>query len=70
MPSKVALVLYDKCHPELCPGGVCQAASACRKRVLRQEKPGQVPVPSPSVCASCSDCVRACPSGAIKITVM
>jgi translation initiation factor RLI1 len=70
MPSKVALVIYDKCRPELCPGGVCQAAAACRKRVLVQEKVGEPPVPSPSVCASCSDCVRACPAGAINIVVM
>jgi translation initiation factor RLI1 len=70
MPSKVALVIYDKCRPEFCPGGICLAAAACRKKVLVQEKPGEAPVSSPSVCASCSDCVRACPAGAVKIVVM
>ena len=70
MPSKVALILYDKCNPALCPGSICRAAAACKRKVLRQEKPGEMPVPSPSVCASCSDCVRACPAGAVKIVVM
>ena len=70
MPSKMALVIYDKCNPADCPDGVCQAALACKRKVLRQEKPGETPVPSPSVCASCSDCVRACPHQAIQIVVM
>jgi translation initiation factor RLI1 len=70
MPSKTALVLYDKCRPDLCPGGVCRAALACRKRVLVQEKPYEMPVPSSSACASCSDCARACPQKAVKIVVV
>lgn len=69
MPSKVALVIYEKCRPSECPDGVCQAALVCRRKVLTQEKPYETPVPSPSVCASCSDCVRACPQQAIKIVV-
>jgi translation initiation factor RLI1 len=70
MLSKVALVTYDKCRPELCPDGICQAALACKRKVLVQEKPYESPIPSPSVCASCNDCVRACPQNAIKIVVM
>ncbi len=70
MPSKVALVIYEKCRPELCPEGICQAALVCKRKILTQEKPGEVPVPGPSVCASCFDCVRACPQKAIKIVVI
>jgi translation initiation factor RLI1 len=70
MPSKVAFVIYEKCRPELCPGGVCQAALVCKRKILTQEKPGDMPVPSPSTCASYSDCVRACLQKAIKIVVM
>ena len=69
MPSKTALILYDRCHPELCPGGRCRAAAACRRRVLIQEKPYEIPASSPTACASCSDCVRACPQKAVKIVV-
>ena len=70
MPSKVAQVIYEKCHPEHCSGGICQAALVCKRKILTQEKPYEMPVPSPSVCASCSDCVRACPQKAVRIAVM
>ena len=69
MPSKTALVIYEKCRPELCPKGICQAALVCKRKILTQEKPYEMPVPGPSACASCSDCVRACPQKAIKIVV-
>jgi translation initiation factor RLI1 len=69
MPSKTALVIYEKCRPELCPAGICQAALVCQRKILTQEKPYDMPVPSPSFCASCSDCVRACSQKAIKIVV-
>jgi translation initiation factor RLI1 len=70
MPSKVALVQYDKCHPESCADGVCAAAAACTHKLLKQEAPHEIPMPHPSLCRGCADCVRACPLGAIRITVM
>jgi translation initiation factor RLI1 len=70
MPGKLAIVLYEKCRPGSCPSGVCLAAKSCPRKVLRQEAPYETPIPSPSPCAACSDCVRACPNGAIQLVVM
>ena len=69
MPSKIALVIYEKCRPELCPEGICQAALVCKRKILTQEKSFETPVSGPSVCASCSGCMRACPQKAIRIVV-
>jgi len=70
MSGKVALVMYAKCRPSECPGGVCLAAQACTRKLLQQEAPYEVPVSSPSVCGACSDCVRACPQKALQVVVM
>jgi translation initiation factor RLI1 len=70
MPSKIALVIYDKCQPDKCPAGICLAAKACPRKVLKQESPYETPVPSPSICGACNDCLRACPQNAIQIVVM
>jgi translation initiation factor RLI1 len=68
MPSKMALVDFGKCRPQNCPDGVCAAALACERKLLRQETPYQCPMPDPSVCKGCGDCVRACPLKAIVMT--
>ncbi|HEX9896415.1 MAG TPA: hypothetical protein VGA85_01970 [Dehalococcoidales bacterium] len=39
MPSKMALVDFNKCHPELCDKGICAAAEACPRKLMKQEKP-------------------------------
>ena len=67
MPSKMALVNYNKCHPEKCDGGVCAAALACSRKLMRQESPYDIPMTDPSICQGCGDCVRACPLKAIEI---
>ncbi len=67
MPSKMALVDYGKCCPERCEGGVCVAAVACTRKLLKQETPFDVPMTDPFLCKACGDCVRACPMKAIKI---
>ena len=61
MPSKMALVHYDKCRPESCDGGICAAALACPHKLLKQEAACQIPMPDPFLCRGCGDCVRACP---------
>ena len=68
MPRKMALIHYEKCQPELCPGGICQAVAACPRKLLKQEAPYEIPMPDPSLCRGCADCVRACPAGAIEVT--
>jgi hypothetical protein len=56
MPSKMALVDFNKCHPELCDKGICAAAEACSRKLMKQEKPNQPP--------------WACPKKAIKIVTI
>ncbi len=68
MPSKRALLHFNKCHPEKCEKGVCVAALACPRKLLKQEAPGEPPMPDPSLCKGCGDCARACPGKAIEIT--
>jgi len=70
MPNKVALVVFDKCRPEKCDKGICVAALACSHNLLKQEAPYDVPMPNPSICQGCGDCVRACPLKAIQVVRM
>jgi len=63
----MALVDYNKCRPEYCEDGICPAAKACPRKLLKQEKPYQPPMGDPAVCRACGDCMRACPNKAIKI---
>ena len=72
MPSKMALVDFEKCKPETCDkeNGICAAAKACPRKLLQQECPNQPPMTNPSIYQACSDCVRACPLKAIKIVTI
>lgn len=70
MPSEIALVNFPKCHPEKYGGGVCVAALACPRKLLKQEQPGEIPMTDPSICQGCADCARACPLKAIRVVTM
>lgn len=67
MPRKMAVVDYNKCRPEQCDSGKCPAALACPQKLLKQEEPYQAPMPDPSICKGCAECVRACPLKAMKL---
>jgi heterodisulfide reductase subunit A-like polyferredoxin len=67
MPRKMALLDYSKCIPGGCSEGVCVAALACPSRLLHQEAPYSIPMPEPSACRACGECVRACPQKAIQL---
>ena len=68
MARKMALVDYNKCHPEECDNGVCAAAQACTLNLLQQDAPYEMPMADPFSCRACGDCVRTCPLKAIKLT--
>jgi translation initiation factor RLI1 len=70
MPSKMALVDYNKCRPDLCDGGVCTASLECPLHVLRQEAPYKIPMTDPFACKGCGQCTLACPAHAIIIARM
>ena len=70
MTRKIALVDYNKCCPDECQDGACQAAMVCPAKLLHQEKNHTVPMTEPSYCRACGDCVRACPLKAIQLVGM
>jgi len=70
MPSKMALIKFDKCSPKECQGGICNAALACPRKLIIQEVPGEVPMTNPALCRGCGDCARACPLKAIIVTTL
>ena len=70
MPSKIAMVDFNKCQPEQCENGMCLAAKACDKKLMKQLEPYEPPMTHASMCKACSDCVKACPFDAISMKVI
>jgi len=70
MPSKIAMVDFNKCQPDMCENGVCTAAKACEKKLMKQLERYEPPMTKGSMCKACSDCVKACPFGAVRIKVI
>ncbi len=68
MPSKMAIIDFNKCRPGECDGGVCKAALACERKLLTQEAAYEIPMTDPFLCRGCADCVKACPLNAIWIS--
>jgi ATP-binding cassette subfamily E protein 1 len=67
MPQPKVLVDYSRCDPTRCEQGICAAAQLCRKKVLKQGSPGEMPDLYPAMCLGCTDCLAACPQGAIRL---
>jgi Fe-S-cluster-containing hydrogenase component 2 len=67
MPQPKVALDYSRCDPSQCEEGICAAAQVCERKVLRQEEPGEMPDLYPSLCLGCTDCVSACPQGAIRM---
>ena len=65
MPQPKVMINYQACDPVFCENGICTAAQVCQRKVLRQEKPGEMPDISPSLCLGCIDCISACPREAL-----
>ncbi len=67
MPRPKVVLDYQICDPAYCQGGVCSAAQVCERKVLRQEKSGELPEITPALCLGCTDCVTVCPKNALRI---
>jgi translation initiation factor RLI1 len=68
MPNPVAIIDYQKCHPDRCDSGVCAAMLECPNKVMTQEAPYDFPFSSPShFCRGCAKCTQACPFEAIHM---
>jgi hypothetical protein len=63
MPGKMALVDFPRCHPEECVDGVCVAALAYPRKLMKQEQLGEIPMTDPSICKGCGDRARSRQSG-------
>ncbi|MEA2015829.1 MAG: hypothetical protein U9O59_03840 [Actinomycetota bacterium] len=66
MPRRIAIINYDKCVPEECRDGICSAIKACKKKVIRQEEPYEIPYINTGICIGCYDCIPFCHREAIE----
>ena len=68
MAKPMAQVDYSRCRPDKCSDdGVCLSKKACPHKLLIQDAPGEAPYRLVNMCRGCSDCVSACPFGAIVL---
>lgn len=67
MPKKTVVVDYQACDPKQCENGICKAALVCKRKVLTQEAPYEMPDTKPNMCLSCSLCVQECPKSAVHV---
>ena len=67
MTQLKVILNYQACDPDYCENGICAAALVCERKVLKQEKPGELPDISPSLCLGCIDCIPACPREALQL---
>jgi len=67
MPQPKIVLDYSRCDPFRCEKGICAAGQVCERKVLRQEKPGEMPDVYQALCLGCADCLEACPQEAIRL---
>jgi len=67
MPQPRIAIDYQACDPSSCEEGICASAQVCQRKVLRQEKPGELPDIYPNLCLGCVDCISICPKNALRI---
>jgi translation initiation factor RLI1 len=70
MFKKMAVVDYRACRPEQCEHGVCRAAQACPRKVLKQESPYESPDALATMCVGCGLCAAACLVKAVHVATM
>lgn len=67
MPQKNIVIDYQNCEPKNCPDGMCQSALLCKRKILFQEKPFELPEVKASMCLGCALCIKACPMDALRM---
>jgi ATP-binding cassette subfamily E protein 1 len=69
VPKRMAVIDYEKCHPEKCDEGICDALSACPRpdEIFIQEAPDDYPYIIQDLCRGCGDCSRICRAEAIRM---
>ncbi len=67
MPQPRVVLDYQHCDPYCREDGICPASLVCDRKVLRQEKPGELPDLYPSRCLGCVDCLPHCNPGALQL---
>jgi NAD-dependent dihydropyrimidine dehydrogenase PreA subunit len=67
MPQPRIAIDYQVCDPSSCEEGICASAQVCQRKVLRQEKPGELPDIYPNLCLGCVDCISVCLKKALRI---
>lgn len=67
MPKRAILLNYQLCNPQNCEEGVCRAALMCKRRVLCQPQPYEVPELNAEMCLGCAICTTVCNSKALQV---
>ncbi len=67
MPKRSVLLNFQQCDPQRCENGVCQAALLCKRKVLTQLQPYEIPEMNAEMCLGCAVCTTACPTKALHI---
>ena len=67
MPQPKVVLDYQRCDPNCSDDGICPASLVCERKVLTQEKPGELPDLFPARCLGCVDCLQHCPTGALQL---
>ncbi|PWH17549.1 MAG: hypothetical protein DDG59_08005 [Anaerolineae bacterium] len=67
MPKRMVVLNYHQCDPQSCENGVCRAALICKRKVLRQDQPYELPELNSELCLGCAVCTTACSLNALQV---
>jgi translation initiation factor RLI1 len=67
MAKRAVIIEYQICQPAQCGGGICRAALACPRRLVKQESPYEMPDFNAAMCVGCGVCAQACPVKAVRV---
>lgn len=67
MPKRLVILDYQQCDPQHCENGVCRAALLCKRKVLSQQQPFEMPDLNVELCLGCALCTTACSLHALQV---